>query len=72
MFGIIFRPVIAYLSRLRFPVLFVIMAAAFIINIFIPDPIPFIDEIILGLAAAVLAVLKKRKAEKIKTGRGKS
>ena len=54
-------PLIAYLARLRFPTLFAVTAVLFIVDFFIPDVIPFIDEILLGLGAALLGVWKKRR-----------
>lgn len=54
-------PFIAYAAKLRFPTLFKITAALFAINLFVPDMIPFIDEILLGLGTALLAAFKKRK-----------
>ncbi|MBL8394672.1 MAG: hypothetical protein JNK99_07980 [Candidatus Accumulibacter sp.] len=54
-------PLIAYLARLRFPTLFAVTAVLFIVDSFIPDVIPFIDEILLGLGAALLGVWKKRR-----------
>ena len=61
MFKLIIAPLIAYLARLRFPVLFAIAAVLFILDFFIPDAIPFADEILLGLGAALLGSWKKRK-----------
>lgn len=48
-----------YLSKLRFPTLFAIIVIAFIVSLFVPDVIPFIDEILIGLAALVLSRFKK-------------
>jgi hypothetical protein len=61
MFKLIIAPLIAYLARLRFPVLFAITTVLFILDFFIPDAIPFVDEILLGLGAALLGSWKKRK-----------
>lgn len=61
MFKLIIVPLIAYLTRLRFPVLFAIAAVLFILDFVIPDAIPFVDEILLGLGAALLGSWKKRK-----------
>jgi hypothetical protein len=61
MFKLIIAPLIAYLARLRFPVLFAIAAVLFILDFVIPDAIPFVDEILLGLGAALLGSWKKRK-----------
>ena len=61
MFKLIIAPLIAYLTRLRFPALFAIAAVLFILDFVIPDAIPFVDEILLGLGAALLGNWKKRK-----------
>ena len=61
MHKLIIAPFIAYLTRLRFPVLFGITAVLFVLDSFIPDMIPFVDEILLGLGAALLGSWKKRK-----------
>ena len=53
-----------YAGRLRFPYLFLITLVAFILNLIIPDAIPFADEILLGLITALLASLKKRGQDK--------
>jgi len=47
-------------SRLRFPYIFLLMSGLFVINLFIPDVIPLVDEIIMGLAAVLLANLRKK------------
>lgn len=60
-------PFIAYATKLRFPTLFKLTLALFLIDFFTPDLIfPFIpvDEILLGLSAALLASWKKRKDPK--------
>lgn len=44
-----------FLGGLRFRNLFLVTAALFVINVFVPDVIPFADEILLGLATLVLA-----------------
>jgi hypothetical protein len=61
MYKLIIAPLIAYLAKLRFPALFAITAVLFILDFFIPDAIPFADEILLGLGAALLGSWKKRK-----------
>jgi hypothetical protein len=58
---LIITPLVAYLAKLRFPALFAITAVLFVLNFFIPDVIPFVDEILLGLGAALLGSWKKRK-----------
>jgi len=55
-------PLLNWARKLRFPTLFKITAILFVLNIFILDPIPFVDEILLGLGALLLANWKDRKA----------
>ena len=54
-------PFVAYAAKLRFPVLFKVVLGLFVLDFLIPDMIPFADEILLGLGAALLAAWKKRK-----------
>lgn len=55
-------PVMRWLGRLSYPRLFLVAAALFVANTFIWDPIPFVDEILLGLGTLLLANWKNRKA----------
>ena len=52
---------VARFSELRFPVLFAVTATLFAIDLVVPDAIPFADEILLGLATALLGSLRKRR-----------
>ena len=61
MYKLIIAPLIAFLFRLRFPALFAVTAVLFVLDFFIPDAMPFADETLLGLGAALLGSLKKRK-----------
>jgi hypothetical protein len=47
-------------GHLRFPQLFLITAAVFVLDVLIPDLIPFVDEILLGLATLLLGSLRRR------------
>lgn len=51
-----------FASRLKFPYLFLLIAAVFLADLIIPDGIPFVDEILLGLVAVLLGTWKERKA----------
>lgn len=53
-----------YAQGLRFPVLFLLMAGAFVVDLLLPDFIPFLDEILLGLATLALAAWKRRKEDR--------
>jgi hypothetical protein len=48
---------------LRFPALFVLTAALFLLDVAIPDFIPFADELLLGLGTLLLANWKRRRPE---------
>ena len=48
-------------SRLRFPYLFGLTAALFVVNLFVPDAIPMADEIVMGLVALLLGSIRKKK-----------
>ena len=54
-------PFLQWARGLRFPTLFKITAALFAINLFVPDPVPFLDELAFGLATLLLANWKRRK-----------
>ena len=56
---------VARLTRLRFPVLFVISAALFAVDLVVPDFIPFADEVLLGLATALLASWRTSRREPV-------
>lgn len=49
-----------YTENLRFPVLAGLTAVVFLLDVFIPDFIPFVDEILLGLLLALLTRLKRK------------
>ena len=51
-----------FAGRLRFPYLFALTAGLFLLDLVIPDVIPFADELLLGLGTLVLANLRKRKS----------
>ena len=50
-------------TSLRFPYLLLLTLALFVLNLFVPDVIPLVDEIIMGLVAVVLASLRKNRPE---------
>jgi len=51
----------AYANQLKFKNLFLLILSLFVIDLLVPDMIPMIDEIVLGLLAIVLANWKKEK-----------
>jgi hypothetical protein len=54
--------VLQYASRLRFPKLFMLVAGLFALDLLIPDVIPLIDEILLGLTTLLLGSLREHVA----------
>jgi hypothetical protein len=49
-----------FLSRLRYPQLFSLMAALLVFDLLVPDFIPFLDEILLAAGTILLGMLKNR------------
>jgi hypothetical protein len=47
-------------GRLRFPHLLLLTAGLFLLDLLVPDLIPFADEVLLGLATLILAAWRKR------------
>lgn len=47
-------------TGLRFPKLFLLAIVLFIIDLVIPDIVPFVDEVILGAVTVGLGLLRKR------------
>ena len=46
-------------SRLKFPQLLAVTAGLFLLDLVVPDLIPFADEILLGLATALFALWRE-------------
>ena len=58
---VIGRLVTRFAAGLRFPTLFKIVAALFLLDLVVPDPVPFYDEILLALGTVLLGALKARR-----------
>jgi hypothetical protein len=54
-----------YAGRLRYPRLLLLMLTLFGVDLVLPDAIPFVDEILLGLGTVVLGSLRKRRSDKL-------
>ncbi len=54
------RAVLQFASGLRFPQLFLLALGLFVVDVLVPDFIPFADEIILGLVTLIAASLRKQ------------
>ena len=56
--------VLGYLETLRFPWLVLVTAGLFVLDLLVPDVLPFADEILLALVTAMLARVKRRPVPK--------
>jgi hypothetical protein len=54
-------PLLGFLGKLSYPRLFALTAALFALDIVVPDIVPFVDELLLGLGTLLLANWKRRK-----------
>ncbi|MFT4249175.1 MAG: hypothetical protein QM581_14280 [Pseudomonas sp.] len=53
-------PLLNWARQLRYPTLFKLTAALFLIDLCLPDPLPFVDEIVFGLGTLLLANWRTR------------
>ena len=60
---------LGYARRLRFPKLLAITVVLFLADLVIPDLIPFVDELLLGLVALILASIKQRRRDSLESAR---
>ncbi|HBK47083.1 MAG TPA: hypothetical protein DDZ67_11750 [Xanthomonadaceae bacterium] len=54
--------ILSWASKLRYPTLFKVVAGLFLVDLLVPDVIPFVDELLLGMGTLLLANWKNRKA----------
>ncbi len=52
-----------FVGRLRSSQLLLLVGSLFVVDLFIPDPIPFVDEIILGIMTVLIARWQSRRSE---------
>ena len=52
-----------FLSRLKFPQLFLVLVALFAVDMITPDPILLLDEAILGVLAVMFGLWRNRDEE---------
>jgi hypothetical protein len=50
-----------FASGLRFPALFGLLAGLFLLDVLVPDVIPFADEVLLALGTLLVGSLRKRR-----------
>lgn len=53
-----------YAGRLRYPRLLLLMLTLFGADLVLPDAVPFVDEILLGLGTVLLGSLRKHRSER--------
>lgn len=54
---------LGYAGRLRFPYLFALTLVVFLVDLGVPDLVPFADEILLGLLTVLLGAWRKRRGD---------
>lgn len=52
-------------AGLRFPTLLAVIGALFLLDLVIPDLIPFVDEILLGLFTVLLAMMRRKRSRSL-------
>ena len=50
-----------FAGGLRYPTLFALTATLFVVDLFVPDLIPFLDEVLLALGTLLFASLRRRR-----------
>ncbi|MEN1972568.1 DUF6116 family protein [Luteimonas sp. MJ204] len=53
-------PLLRWLGRLSYPRLFMVAAALFVLNLFVIDPLPFIDELLMGMGVLLISRRKRK------------
>lgn len=56
--------ILRYVSGLRFPWVFGLVAIVFGVDLIFPDVLPFVDELLLGLLTLLLGAWRKRKDDR--------
>ena len=51
------------LPRMRYPYLFLVLGALFLVDLVVPDPIPLVDEILLAVLTFIAATFTTRREE---------
>lgn len=51
-----------YVENLSFPRLFMLASSLFLVTLVVPDPLPFVDEILLGLLTLMVGSIRRRKS----------
>lgn len=56
----VLAPLLGWLGRVSHPRLFMLAGALFAITLVVPDPLPFVDELLLGVATLLISRIKRR------------
>lgn len=59
----ILKLLLRFFSGLKFPWLFAATATLFVLDLIVPDLVPFADELLLGLTTLLLGAWRTRKSE---------
>lgn len=62
-------PLFRFVEKLSYPKLFLVTGAVFVVDLFVPDMVPFADELLLGLATLLLSRKRKDKGATIDSTR---
>ncbi|PKM09006.1 MAG: hypothetical protein CVV14_01490 [Gammaproteobacteria bacterium HGW-Gammaproteobacteria-4] len=57
---LLLAPLLHFARKLRFPTLFALTLGLFVLNVLVPDPLPFIDEILLALGSLLFAAWRRK------------
>ncbi len=57
-------------ARLRYPHLFMVAGVCFVLDVLLPDGLPFLDELLLGLSTLFFALWRKRGSGGVGEDRG--
>lgn len=56
---LLLAPLLRWFGRLSYPRLFTAIALLLVVDVLVPDAIPLVDEILLGVGTLLLGKLKK-------------
>jgi hypothetical protein len=59
------RALMAWVGGLRYPQLFLLFGVLFGLDFLVPDAIPFLDEMMLGVGTLLLGSMRRRRDEPI-------
>jgi len=59
--NVFLAPLLRHARGLRFPQLFLATAAVFVVDLIVPDLIPFADEALLGLLTLLLGTVRRQR-----------